>query len=165
MTSISTQATISCLRDVFCRFGCPETVVSDNGLSSRLLNFSLICRASVRDSCEPRHTIPSSNGLAELFVQTLNSALRKASHGTSPSELADFLLPYRNTPHATTGEAPAMLLVGRRLRTRLDLVGPSIEENVARRQFRGSRAEALFSKGDEARVRNLRAGPKWLQQC
>ncbi|KAL1477956.1 hypothetical protein MTO96_035339 [Rhipicephalus appendiculatus] len=61
-----------------------------------------------------------------------------------------------------------MLLVGRMLRTRLDLVRPSIEENVARRQFqqsrhRGSCSEAAFSEGDEVRVRNFRAGPKWLQ--
>lgn len=111
---------------VFPRPSCLTTV-----LNSRLLNFSLICRASARDTCEPRHTYhPSRNGLAEQFVQTLKSALQKASHGTSPSELADFLQAYRNTPHATTGEAPAMLLVGRRLRARLVLVRPSIEENL-----------------------------------
>ncbi|KAL1446533.1 hypothetical protein MTO96_028799 [Rhipicephalus appendiculatus] len=57
-------------------------------------------------------------------------------------------------PHATTGEAPAMLLVGRRLRTRLDLVRPSIEEHVARRQFqqprhRGSRSGVVLSQSDE----------------
>ncbi|KAL3176759.1 hypothetical protein MRX96_039601 [Rhipicephalus microplus] len=62
-----------------------------------------------------------------------------------------------------------MLLLGRRLRTMLDLVRPFIEENVARRQFqqarhRGSRSEAVFSKGDEVRVRNFRADSKWLQE-
>ena len=168
MTSISTQATISCLHDVFCRFGFPETLVSDNGTQFTSAEFQSYLQGIGTRHVRTAPYHPSSNGLAERFVQTLKSALRKASHGTSPSELPDFLLAYRNTPHATTGEAPAMLLVGRRLRTRLDLVRPSIEEKVARRQFqqsrhRGSRSEAVFSEGDEVRVRNFRAGPKWLQ--
>ncbi|KAL1476929.1 hypothetical protein MTO96_036141 [Rhipicephalus appendiculatus] len=83
---------------------------------------------------------PSSNGLAERFVQTLKAALRKSSRSTSPSDLADFLLAYRNTPQATTAEAPSVLLLGRRLRTRLDLVRPSVNDTVAHKQFPGSQS-------------------------
>ena len=39
--------------------------------------------------------------------------------------LANFLVQYRNAPHATTQMAPAQLMFGRRLRTRLDLIIPS----------------------------------------
>nr|XP_054921049.1 uncharacterized protein LOC126519054 [Dermacentor andersoni] len=78
---------------------------------------------------------PSSNGLAERFIQTLKNALRKdCTGGTLQVKLHKFLLSYRNTPHATTRESPAALLLGRRLRSRLDAVKPSVGERVAHRQ-------------------------------
>ena len=39
--------------------------------------------------------------------------------------ITDSLQRYRVTPHGTTGEAPSMLVFGRRIRTRLDLLVPS----------------------------------------
>ena len=36
-----------------------------------------------------------------------------------------FLLPYRTTPHATTGRTSSGLLLGRTVRTRWDLLRPS----------------------------------------
>ncbi|XP_049269810.1 uncharacterized protein LOC125757747 [Rhipicephalus sanguineus] len=54
---------------------------------------------------------PSANGLAERFVQTLKNALKKdAARQPMKVKLNKFLLAYRNTPHATTHEAPANLL-------------------------------------------------------
>ncbi|KAL1478828.1 hypothetical protein MTO96_052352 [Rhipicephalus appendiculatus] len=86
------------------------------------------------------------------------------SRSTSPSDLADFLLAYRNTPQATTAEAPSVLLLGRRLRTRLDLVRPSVNDTVAHKQFREAsrhrRRESTFREGDLVRVRNFRRGPR-----
>ena len=47
-------------------------------------------------------------------------------------KLVRFLLAYRNTPHSTTGEPPSQLFLGRRLRTRLDLLKAdlSIQVNI-----------------------------------
>ncbi|KAL1467579.1 hypothetical protein MTO96_042066 [Rhipicephalus appendiculatus] len=77
-----------------------------------------------------------------------------------------FLLAYRNTPQATTAEAPSVLLLGRRLRTRLDLVRPSVNDTVAHKQFREAsrhrRRESTFREGDLVRVRNFRRGPRWF---
>ena len=58
---------------------------------------------------------PATNGLAERFVQTFKQALRTATTEQKPlsQKLANFLLAYRTTPHAMTGEAPTMLLMGR----------------------------------------------------
>ena len=42
----------------------------------------------------------------------------------------NFLLTYRVTAHATTDVAPSQLLMGRTLRTRLDLIHPRVKENV-----------------------------------
>lgn len=58
----------------------------------------------------------ATNGLAERFVQTFKHAL-KASRSKAPVQqcLDLFLLTYRNTPHATMKETPAMLFLGHRL--------------------------------------------------
>ena len=40
----------------------------------------------------------------------------------------------RSTPHATTGEAPCSLFLGRIVRTRFDLLRPSLERRVGRKQ-------------------------------
>ncbi|KAL1465938.1 hypothetical protein MTO96_043038 [Rhipicephalus appendiculatus] len=81
---------------------------------------------------------PRSSGLCERFVQTLKLAFQKSSRSTSPSDLADFLLACRNITQPNTAEAPFILLLGRRLRTRLDLVRPSVQDRVACNQFRES---------------------------
>ena len=36
------------------------------------------------------------------------------------------MISYRNTPHKSTGRSPAELLLGRRIRTKLDLLKPDI---------------------------------------
>ena len=78
------------------------------------------CIKHLRSS--PYH--PSSNGLAECLVQTFKQTMKRGAHQglTVQQRLADFLLRYRITPHSTTHRAPAELLMGRKLRTRLDLL-------------------------------------------
>ena len=49
--------------------------------------------------------------------------------------IANHLLVYRTTPHSTTGEPPSLLLIGRRLRNRLDLLTTSAEKYVEARQY------------------------------
>lgn len=44
--------------------------------------------------------------------------------------LADFLLSYRSTPHSSTGRSPSYLFLHRELRTRLDLLRPSVANKV-----------------------------------
>ncbi|XP_063919420.1 uncharacterized protein K02A2.6-like [Zophobas morio] len=104
MTNISTQATINVLRSLFARFGFPKTIVSDNG----------------------RH--PATNGQAENSVKTVKRALYKCLKDDNLANfnlaLNKFLLDYRNTVHCITGQSPAMLMLGRNLRCRLDLLRP-----------------------------------------
>ena len=65
---------------------------------------------------------PASNGLAERAVQTVKKGLRKITHGTMRTRLAQVLLTYRLTPQSTTGVSPSELLLGHRPRSRLDLL-------------------------------------------
>lgn len=70
---------------------------------------------------------PSTNGAAENAVKTLKACLLKflkeTSNGMSVSSIISrYLFNYRNTPHWVTGECPSMLMFGRKVRTRLDLL-------------------------------------------
>ena len=66
--------------------------------------------------------------------------------------LARYLLRYRNTPHSTTGESPTMLLIGRRLRTRLDLLTPSVHKHVE------AKPHAVVEQTSDRQLRNLQVG-------
>ncbi|XP_064464136.1 uncharacterized protein K02A2.6-like [Ornithodoros turicata] len=68
---------------------------------------------------------PQSNGLAENFVRTFKTALRRFEEGGDTDKLRDFLFKYRVTPHVTTGRPPCELLNNRHYRSLLDLVRPS----------------------------------------
>ncbi|XP_075534932.1 uncharacterized protein LOC142570433 [Dermacentor variabilis] len=167
MPSTTTEATIQCLRDVFARFGFPETIVSDNGPQFTSQDFKQFVREMGCRHVQTAPYNPSANGLAERFVQTLKNALRKDdTRQPLKVKLNKFLLAYRNTPHATTHEAPANLLLGRRLRTRLDVLKPVVGERVAYEQFKQTvnrpcrvREVAL---GDHVLARNYRGQPKWM---
>ena len=78
---------------------------------------------------------PSSNGLAERFVQTFIRAMRAGEKdGLSLSQrLAEFLFSYRSTAHATTNASPSELFLQRKLRTRFDLLKPNLKGIVEAR--------------------------------
>ena len=72
------------------------------------------------------------------------------------------------TPNSTTGLTPAELLQNRRLRSRLDLVKPNIEDHVVEQEVkqhyyanRHSKSRG-FQVGDPVYVRNFGAGSKWI---
>ena len=74
---------------------------------------------------------------AERVVQILKSAIKQAhlTNADVDTVIANHLLVYRTTPHSTTGEPPSLLLIGRRLRNRLDLLTTSAEKYVEARQY------------------------------
>ncbi|XP_029947498.1 uncharacterized protein K02A2.6-like [Salarias fasciatus] len=169
MSNITSEKTIQTLREMFCRFGLPEQVVTDNGPSfvSKEMEDFLQSNGIKHILSSPYH--PSSNRLAERMVQTVKHAI-KASKSESPlkQRLDTFLLKYRNTPHPTTGTSPAYLLMKRRLRTRLDLLRPATPETsvhekqqkqVDRRAKRSK--DRQFSVGDAVLARNYTSKEKW----
>ena len=136
MTSTTATATINALRDIFSGYGLPEIMVSDNGPQFIASEFQQFCRNNGIMHRTSAAYKPSTNGQAERVVQILKSAMvqaRFAKQGVNVV-IARNLLKYRNTPHATTGEAPSVLLVGRKLRTRLDLILLSLQEHVKQKQ-------------------------------
>ena len=79
-----------------------------------------------------------------------------------------FLLRYRVTPHTSTQLSPAELMMGRELRTRLDLLRPDVAKQVQKSQAmqRKHHDETCqirnFTVGDEVFVRNFSSGPRWI---
>ena len=136
MSSTTSSNTIDELRRLFAAYGLPRQLVSDNGPQFTLNEFATFCKLNgvKHIRCAPYY--PASNGIAERFVQAFKRAMKTgAGDGqTVTQRLSNFLLTYRCTPHATTGEAPCNLFMGRRLRTRLDLLRPSCEERVQSKQ-------------------------------
>ena len=114
---------------------------------------------------------PASNGEAERFVQTFKHSLKagKNDAGTLHQKLTRFLLTYRSTLHSTTGVSPAELFLKRQLRTRLDLLRPSLESKVAAKQAEQKNYHDAHSKarefvvGQTVLARNLKGEPKWLK--
>ena len=167
VASTSTSATLEKLRTVFATHGLPEVLVSDNGPAFSSTEFrEFTQRNGIKHlTSAPYH--PASNGLAERAVQTVKEGVKKMS-GPLEVRLSRFLFKYRVTPQATTGIAPAELLMGRRLRTHLDLLYPTLQETVRnqqRKQHEHVNAHAharSFQPGDRVMGRNFAAGANWM---
>ena len=169
MTSITAQATIAALRAMFSRQGFPEMIVSDSGSQFISDEFKQFCvRNGVRHRTSAPYK-PSTNGQAERVVQVLKTAIEQANVTKSNVDIviARYMLVYRNTPHTTTGESPAMMFLKRRLRTRLDLLSPSVRNHAEVKQsYTIDRASQKtlrqFLLGDTVITRNYARGEKWM---
>lgn len=132
----TTNFTINCLRDTFCRFGLIDTLVSDNGRQFTSDEFKQFTeRNGIKHILNaPGH--PSTNGQAEVYVKTFKKSLFAALASTK-AEVLDlhiqrFLFDYRCAKHTTTGESPAKLLIGRELKSRFSLMKPPLVQNRIR---------------------------------
>ena len=171
MTNTSAKTTVTALRDIFSRHGLPEIIVSDNGPQFTATEFQQFCSNNGILHRTSAAYKPSTNGQAERVVQILKSAIKQV-HVTDAdvaAVIAKYLLVYRNTPHSTTGEPPSMLLMGRRLRTHLDFLRPSVEKHVEARQYStmlsrtAHRGLRQFNVGDPVLARNYGRGAKWVR--
>ncbi len=169
MKSISSAKTIERLRAIFATHGLPQKIVSDNGLSFTSDEFKKFMQANgIRHiTSAPYH--PSTNGLAERAVQTVKNGLRQMEGETVEEKLSRFLMKYRITPHSTTGISPSQLLMGRRLRTRLDLLHPDLANSVENRQWKqkqghnNSKPERTFKEGDQVYAEDFStSSEKWI---
>ena len=110
---------------------------------------------------------PSSNGQAERAVQTVKTGLKKMK-GPLQTRLSRFLLKYRATPQTTTGLTPAELLMGRKLRTHLDLLYPTKGKLIRQQQERQAQSRGYkkhcksFTVGERVLAKNFATGTKWV---
>ncbi|KIH68449.1 hypothetical protein ANCDUO_01216 [Ancylostoma duodenale] len=109
----------------------PETLVSDNGTQFTSAEFKNFCLENGIQHIflPPYH--PQSNGQAERFVDTFKRSLLKLKGERTLSEvLQTFLLTYRTTPNPGLegSKSPAELCLGRKLRTSLSLLKPTVPD-------------------------------------
>ena len=131
-TSTSSKSTTAILEQEFAHFGYPHTLVTDNATTFMSQEFQAWCkqRGIVHLTGAPYH--PATNGAAERLIQSFKQALRKSS--LPPKEaLQEFLMQYRRIPFAS-GLSPSELLNGRRIRTKIDTLVPSIPHLLQGRQ-------------------------------
>ena len=142
--------------------------MSDNGTAFTSAEFQFFAKANgfrhVRSA--PYHA--ATNGLAERAVQTVKNGLKRMT-GDVETCLARFLFQYRLTPHSTTGQSPAELLLGRKPKSHLDFVFPSLKNQVQQQQERQKddhdqkASHRSFMVGERVYCLNHRGGsPKWI---
>ena len=170
MRNTTATSTILELRRLFASHGIPRQLVSDNGPQFIAAEFMAFMEGNGIKHIRSAPYHPSSNGLAERFVQTFKQAMKAGERRGPPisERILNFLLTYRVTPHSTTGQPPCELFLHRTLRTRFDLIRPDLEKKVADKQEqqkeyhdRNARGRK-FNLGQEVMARNYGKGDKWM---
>lgn len=157
--SPTSENTIHFLREIFSHQGLPEVLVSDNATIFKSDEFSNFCkRMGIRQRFSAPGN-PSTNGLAERYVQILKTKLKcmKFEPGTLHQKLCKLLFRFRTTP-LSSGQTPAEMMLGRNLRTVLDLLRPTEPDyNKASQPF----SDAKFCIGERVQSRNYSGSVIW----
>ena len=94
--------------------------------------------------------------------------LKKLSSGCLETKLCHFLFQYRITPHTTTSQSPAQLLLGRQLRSHLDQLHSDLASRVEHKQELQKQSHDQQTKmhqfvpDEGVFVRNFAQGDPWL---
>lgn len=141
------------LKELFCTFGTPHVLVSDNGrqfVSEEFEKYLKDCMIFHKTSA-PYH--PATNGQAERFVQTVKRILRslEGEGGNLVEKLVTVKTRLRRTPNAK-GQTPYQLMFGREIRTALHAMFLRKEKETALRRQEIDVRE--FNTGDRVQTRD-----------
>ncbi|KAI2647671.1 hypothetical protein H4Q32_027377 [Labeo rohita] len=147
------------------RFGIPEQIMTDNGPQFRSQVFADFTKAYkiTRITSSPYN--PQANGMVKHAVKTAKTILRQENPALA-------LLSYRDTPTEPTRESPAKLLMGRKLRTTVQMFKQNLKPrcpNIIKVKLNDARAKSanertynrrysarllpFLQKGDKVRVK------------
>lgn len=128
---------ISTIQNCFYTHGIPVIIVSDNGPQFRSSEFNHFCKdwGIKHRRVTPYH--PQANGEIERFFSTMLKAIRAMNTEGKDwrKHLGKFLMYYRNSPHAMTGETPAKLLMGREVNINI----PGLQKRPENQTWRTAR--------------------------
>ncbi|XP_065207370.1 uncharacterized protein K02A2.6-like [Planococcus citri] len=157
----TSESTMVALEDIFSTHGYPRFLVSDNATLFKSEKFQDYCRVRGIFQIFTAPGKPSTNGLAERFVQTLKSKLTKMKNENLSIEalISKVLFKLRSTPLAD-GLSPAEKYLKRRLRIRLDAIKPI---HLQARTSNPERSVRSFKVGNRVVVEKCRVlgKPVW----
>ena len=122
---------LSCLREMFVRYGLPVMVTTDNGSVFRSEAFNAFLRSIGTQHNYSSNYHPCSNGTIERLHATLKSRIKRIVHdkrGPLRAALDATLYDICSTPNAVTGVAPFSRFFGRPMRTKLALLSDRMTE-------------------------------------
>jgi len=140
------------VEQVFCRFGVPIALLSDQGreVDGRVMHE--VCRLLEIDKLHTTPYKPSTNSVLERFHRSLNSMLGKVvlENQTDWDERLPYVMAaYRASRHESTGYSPNALTLGRETRAPVDVVlglptaeGPSTTYDEYAERLRGRLRDA-----------------------
>lgn len=158
MKNTTTEDTISALSAIFSIEGIPNTIVSDNGPQLSSEKFKQFCTKLGISHITTTPFHPASNGLAERFVRTFKTSVRKNIEENMPIKDAvhKFLSTYRFMP-TDEGKSPAELMRGRPIRTIWSqMLQPP------KQPLQNSLSSTKYQINDNVFVRNYGKGKKWI---
>ena len=122
---IDAETVAQALMEFCSRVGFPQVLTTDNGTQFTAATFEAFLNLmGVRHRRTPPYHA-QSNGLVELFNETLKTLLRRLA-AEEPRDwekyLAPLLFAYRNAPQASTGYSPFELIYGHKVRGPLTIM-------------------------------------------
>ncbi|KAL3213425.1 hypothetical protein MRX96_051690 [Rhipicephalus microplus] len=161
-SSMTSQTVISALQKLFATHGLPDIIVSDNGAQFKSTEFREFLDSNLIRQVTSAPFHPSTNGQAERMVRTTKEGLSCIIQGNWARRLADFTLQQHVTPHTTTGQSPAELLMGRKLSTMLDRLHPDRAPEKSTRLADSPSKPRTFQPEYPVFARNYAQGPLWI---
>ena len=131
----------------FACHGYPDKIIHDGGPpynSEAWKGYAKQCGFET-DLCTPEH--PQANGQAEKFMSSIVKITHASiAEGKDPKEeIYKFLMIYRNTPHSSTGQTPASLMMNRGIKTKI----PSIIKTPTFPQHQKAQEQDAISKAKQ----------------
>ena len=120
MKDTSSKSLIGALWGTFYQMGFPNHLRTDNGPQFVSGDFINKCTDNNIELEVSDPYYPISNGHAEKMVGVAKSLIKKSDN---LEELKTMLQIYNSTPSVTTGVSPAEMLMGRKIRTSLPMMG------------------------------------------
>ena len=127
-----TAETVACtlFDNVICRFGCPDTIHSDQGAQFMSAVFKHLCSFLHIEQSRTTGYHPQGDGLVERLNRTLLGILRRYV-STSATDwdlcLQSALMAICSSVHASSGFSPHLSLLGREMQLPLHLVLVSVQ--------------------------------------
>lgn len=113
------------LNEVIARYGCPQSIHSDQGRNFESSLFQEFCKILEIKKTRTTPRNPRANGLVERFNRTLISMIKSYIKGKQTDwdkNLGCLALAYRSTPQESTKFTPNMIMLGKEVKLPLHVI-------------------------------------------